>query len=82
MAPTYSGNPQPSAGSRYAIRGELDGSWTVYDVVSDAPAVYEEQMLVNLTFDLADVMLDHLNEVDAGSPLQLGPWGARYGQDD
>lgn len=56
--------PQPNP-SRYAIRGEEDGTWTVCVVATGLPVVLEEQMLVRLTFELADVMLEHLEEMDA-----------------
>jgi hypothetical protein len=51
--------------SRYAIRGEEDGTWTVCEVATGLPVVFEEQMLVRLTFELAEVMFEHLNEMDA-----------------
>jgi len=54
--------PEPS---RYAIRGEEDGTWTVCEVATGLPVVFEEQMLVRLTFELAEVMFEHLNERDA-----------------
>jgi len=54
--------PEPS---RYAIRGEEDGTWTVCEVETGLPVVFEEQMLVRLTFELAEVMFEHLNERDA-----------------
>lgn len=54
--------PEPS---RYAIRGEEDGTWTVCEVETGLPVVFEEQMLVRLTFELAEVMFEHLNELDA-----------------
>jgi hypothetical protein len=79
MAPTDF-HHQPHAGPRYAIRGELDGTWTVYDVVTGVPAVHDEQMLVKLTFDLADVMLELLVERDARR--ERGPWGARIERAD
>ena len=53
------------APSRYAIRGEDDGTWTVCEVETELPVVFEEQMLVRLTFELAEVMFEHLNELDA-----------------
>jgi hypothetical protein len=82
VAPTSFEDLQQPAGPRYTIRGELDGLWTVYDVITDAPAVCEEQMLVYLTFDLAGVMLEHLiGELDA-SRGPRGPWRARYVVDE
>jgi hypothetical protein len=56
--------PQP-APSRYAICGEEDGTWTVCETATGLPVVFEEQMLVRLTFELADVMFEYLNDLDA-----------------
>lgn len=66
MAESYTDGrmPQPVP-SRYAIRGEVDGTWTVCEIATGLPVVLEEQMLVRLTFELADVMFEHLNEMDA-----------------
>lgn len=61
--------PQPEP-SRYGIRGEEDGTWTICELATGLPVVLEEQMLVRLSFDLADVLFEHLNELDAKAERQ------------
>jgi hypothetical protein len=59
---------QPQAGQerpRYVIAGEENGSWSVYDRLTNLPAVLDENMLVELTFEVADDMLEMMNAIDA-----------------
>ncbi|MDB5525145.1 MAG: hypothetical protein JWM58_2908 [Rhizobium sp.] len=50
---------------RYAVRGEEDGTWSVYDTKTDLPAVLDEWMMVQLVFEVADDMVEMLNNMDA-----------------
>jgi hypothetical protein len=50
---------------RYVIAGEENGTWSVYDRLTNLPAVLDENMLVELTFDVADDMLEMMNAIDA-----------------
>jgi hypothetical protein len=58
--------PADHTGPRYEIRGEDDGTWSVYDTRSDLPVVWEEKMMVKLTFDEADEMLELMNRIGDG----------------
>jgi hypothetical protein len=50
---------------RYVIAGEENGTWSVYDRLTNLPAVLDENMLVELTFEVADDMLEMMNTIDA-----------------
>jgi hypothetical protein len=59
---------QPTPGQerpRYVIAGEENGTWSVYDRLTNLPAVLDENMLVELTFEAADDMLELMNALDA-----------------
>lgn len=56
--------------ARYVIAGEEDGTWSVYDTKTDLPAILEEQMLVKLTFEQADDMVELLNQIEADAKRQ------------
>lgn len=49
---------------RYALVGEENGTWSVYDRVNNLPAILDEEMLVELTFDEADNMLELMNRIE------------------
>lgn len=52
---------------RYAVRGEDDGTWSIYDTETNLPAIVDDWMMVQLVFEVADDMVDMLNKMDADS---------------
>jgi len=54
-----------AARPRYFIEGQENGTWSVFDRLTNAPAVVDDEMLVELTFELADDMLEMLNQIEA-----------------
>lgn len=48
---------------RYALVGEENGTWSVYDRITGLPAILDEEMLVEMTFDQADNMLELMNNI-------------------
>ncbi len=50
---------------RYFIEGQENGTWSVFDRLTNAPAVIDDEMLVELTFELADDMLEMMNQIEA-----------------
>jgi hypothetical protein len=52
---------------RYVIAGEENGSWSVYDRLTNLPAILDEEMLVEMTFERADDMLELMNQIEADS---------------
>jgi len=56
---------QQTAGRpRYALLGEENGTWSVYDRITGLPAILDEEMLVEMTFDQADNMLELMNRIE------------------
>ena len=51
------------SGPRYRLVGEEDGSWSVYDTRTDLPVVWEDKMMVHMTFDEADDMVETMNQI-------------------
>ncbi|ESY73717.1 hypothetical protein X743_08755 [Mesorhizobium sp. LNHC252B00] len=49
---------------RYDLRKEHDESWTVFDVFTGQPAVYEGHEAIDLDMEYADDLVDLLNAVD------------------
>jgi len=49
---------------RYALVGEENGTWSVYDHITGLPAILDEEMLVEMTFDQADNMLELMNKIE------------------
>jgi len=43
------------------IEGQDDGTFTVIDRLTDTPAVWNDQMLFNLSFDEADDFVESMN---------------------
>lgn len=50
---------------RYFIESQENGTWSMFDRLTNAPAVLGDQMLVELTFELADDMLEMMNPIEA-----------------
>jgi hypothetical protein len=48
-------------GPRFVIEGQDDGTFTVIDRLTDTPAVWNDQMLFNLSFDEADDFVESMN---------------------
>jgi hypothetical protein len=51
--------------ARYAVRGEDDGTWSVYDTRTGLPAILDDRMMVKLVFEAADDVVEMLNQMDA-----------------
>jgi len=51
------------SGPRFVMAGEEDGSWTVIDQVTNMPAIWNDQMLFSLTFEVADDLVDTMNQL-------------------
>ncbi|MER9328532.1 hypothetical protein [Mesorhizobium sp. M0488] len=49
---------------RYDLRKEADESWTVFDVFTGLPAVYEGYEAVDLDWEYADDLVNLLNAED------------------
>ena len=47
----------------YDLRRESDDTWTVYDVLTDLPAVVNGVPQVGLEMEVADDLVDLLNEI-------------------
>lgn len=50
-------------GPRFVLAGEEDGSWTVIDQATNMPAVWDDRMLFGLTFEMADDMVETMNQI-------------------
>jgi len=51
------------SGPRFAMAGEEDGSWTVIDRGTNMPAIWNDQMLFALTFEVADDLVETMNQL-------------------
>jgi len=49
---------------RYALVGEENGTWSVHDRQTGLPAILDDEMLVEMTFDHADNMLELMNRIE------------------
>ena len=50
---------------RYALREDHPGKWTVYDVFTGQPALYDDSILDGMDIQDADEMAEILNLQDA-----------------
>lgn len=57
---------------RYDVRQEPDESWTVFDVFTGLPAVYEGYQAVDLDMEYADDLVELLNAVDLKQRVARG----------
>jgi hypothetical protein len=49
--------------NRYDLRREDDGTWTVFDIFTGAPAIAEGEILAGLEMEDADDLVDLLNGI-------------------
>lgn len=47
--------------NRFSLRREEDASWTVFDIFTGEPAVWNDKLLIGLDMDDADDLVDLLN---------------------
>jgi hypothetical protein len=52
-----------STGPRFVLAGEDDGTWTVMDQVTNLPAIWNDEMLFSLTFEVADDLVETMNQL-------------------
>jgi hypothetical protein len=50
-------------GPRFVLSGEHDGTFTIMDLVTQTPAIWNDQMLFGLTFDEADDLVETMNQL-------------------
>ncbi len=55
---------------RYVLEGEEDGTWSVHDTKTGIPGILDDRMLVKMTFDAADNMVELMNRIEADSKRQ------------
>ena len=48
---------------RFVLTGEHDGTFSITDQVTNMPAVWNDQMLFGLTYDVADNLLETMNQL-------------------
>jgi hypothetical protein len=58
--------------AEYYLSGEPDGTWCVYSKRTSLPALLGKQQLVGLTADMAQNMLELLNQMGQDSRLNTG----------
>ena len=51
------------SGARFVLTGEDDGSWTVFDQATNLPAIWNDEMLFSLTFEVADDLVETMNQL-------------------
>lgn len=62
--------------SRYDIRPECEVTYTVYDIDTGQPAVFQGRTLAGIGIQEADEIADLLNGLDEGLEKVLGETGA------
>lgn len=50
-------------GPRFVMSGEDDGTFSVMDLITNTPAIWNDQMLFGLTFDQADDLVETMNQL-------------------